>query len=125
MGKSWVLVVEDDPELRAVVAEILEWEGYRVTTASNGRKALQAIEETSTGGATSPALVLLDMWMPVLDGWSVARELKQRAIKVPIVVMTAAEDAPRSAEEVDADGYLAKPFGMDDLLEAIRPHMRC
>ena len=125
MGKSWVLVVEDDPELRAVVAEILEWEGYRVTTASNGRKALQAIEETSTGGATSPALVLLDMWMPVLDGWSVARELKQRAIKVPIVVMTAAEDAPRSAEEVDADGYLAKPFGMDDLLEAIRPYMRC
>ncbi len=95
------------------MAEILDDEGYSITTASNGAEALEAIERTR------PSLVLLDMRMPVLDGWSVARTLQERGINLPIVVMTAAPDARQRAAEIDADGYLAKPFDVPDLLAAV------
>jgi DNA-binding response OmpR family regulator len=59
------------------------------------------------------------MRMPVLDGWGFARELGARGMKVPIVVMTAAQDARRWADEIGADGYVAKPFDLTDLLAAV------
>jgi len=59
------------------------------------------------------------MRMPVLDGWGFARELAARGVKVPIVVMTAAQDARRWAEEIGAEGYVAKPFDLTDLLAAV------
>jgi len=57
--------------------------------------------------------------MPVMDGWAVARALRGQGITVPIIVMTAAESARRWADEVGAEGYLAKPFGLDDLLATV------
>ncbi|MDP9373053.1 MAG: response regulator [Chloroflexota bacterium] len=108
-----ILVVDDDPAILATVVDILELEGYHVITATNGAEALRLIERES------PALVLLDMRMPVLDGWGVARELRGRGIAVPVLVMTAARDARHWASEVGADGYLAKPFDLLDLLDAV------
>jgi len=64
-------------------------------------------------------VILLDMRMPVMDGWAVARALHAQGIKVPIVVMTAAESAKRWADEVGAEGFLAKPFGLDELLAVV------
>ena len=64
-------------------------------------------------------LVILDMRMPVMDGWAVARALRGQGIDVPIIVMTAAESAKRWADEVGAEGYLSKPFGLDELLAAV------
>jgi CheY-like chemotaxis protein len=63
--------------------------------------------------------VLLDMRMPIVDGWTFARELKARGLSIPTIVMTAAQDARRWAEEVEARGYLAKPFQLADLLAAV------
>jgi CheY-like chemotaxis protein len=63
--------------------------------------------------------MLLDMRMPVLDGWGVFRALVERAIRVPVVVMTAAQDARRWADEVGAAAHLAKPFDIDDLFGVV------
>ncbi len=108
-----ILVVDDDQTILKTVADILGLEGYPVTTASNGVEALQVVERTR------PSLVLLDMRMPLLDGWGFARQLRARGLSTPILVMTAAQDAGVWAREIGADGYLAKPFDLTDLLDAV------
>ncbi len=113
MGTGTILVVDDDPSILQTVTEILEFEGYQVETAVNGAEALSVIERMR------PALVLLDMRMPVLDGWSFARALHQRRIELPVLVMTAAQDARGWAKEISAQGYVAKPFDLFDLLTAV------
>ncbi len=113
MGDSPILVVDDDPSILATVSEILEFEGYPVRTATNGAEALQLIEQEP------PSLVLLDMRMPVLDGWGFARRLGERGVRLPIVVMTAAQDARRWAEEIGAAGYVPKPFELPELLDTV------
>ncbi|MCV0402390.1 MAG: response regulator [Chloroflexi bacterium] len=108
-----VLIVDDEPDIRATVSAMLEIEGYRVDEAVNGADALRVLEDHA------PDLILLDMRMPVLDGWGFARELRQRGHRTPIVVMTAARDAARWASEIAAAEFVAKPFGMDDLIRAV------
>jgi DNA-binding response OmpR family regulator len=116
---SLVLVVEDDPDLLSIIEMVLVEEGYRVRTAAEGRAALARIAEEM------PALVLLDMRMPGMDGWEFAREFRARHGRAaPIVVVTAAEDARGRAEEIDADGWLAKPFDLDDVLAIAARHAR-
>ena len=111
-----ILVVDDDQAIRSTVSDILSLEGYPVETASNGEEALEVLEREE------PSLVLLDMRMPVMDGWGFARTVSERGIKVPILVMTAAQSAKAWAEEVNADGYLAKPFELLDLLDSVERH---
>lgn len=113
MRDGAILVVDDDTSILETVTAILELEDYTVTTAINGVEALRAVEEER------PALVLLDMRMPVMDGWGFVRELEQRGIRLPIVVMTAAQDARRWATEIGAAGFLAKPFELPDLLSTV------
>ncbi len=114
-----ILVVDDDPGIRETVLDILTFEGYPVQTATNGEEALEAIETLRARNPKCPCMLLLDMRMPVLDGWGVARELRERQIEVPIVVMTAAQDAQMWAREIGADGCLPKPFELPDLLEVV------
>lgn len=111
--KGTVLVVDDDASILDTVSSILSGEGYEVVSAASGQEALEAVARKQ------PGLILLDMRMPVMDGWAVARALRSQGISVPIVVMTAAESAKRWADEVGAEGYLAKPFGLDELLAAV------
>jgi two-component system chemotaxis response regulator CheY len=108
-----ILVVDDDASIRQTVREILDFEGYAVETAADGLEALQAVERGE------PSLVLLDMRMPELDGWGFARAIRERGIQLPILVMTAAENARSWADEIGADGYVAKPFELDELLAAV------
>jgi len=108
-----ILVVDDDDFIRACVVDILHDEGYDVQEAPHGAAALSLVDETA------PDLILLDMRMPVMDGWAVARALRAQGSTVPIVVMTAAESAQRWADEVGAEGFLAKPFGLDELLSTV------
>src|SRR5687768_12600221 len=108
-----VLVVDDDTSILDTVSSILSGEGYDVVSASTGEEALAAVARTK------PLVILLDMRMPVMDGWAVARALREQGVQVPIVVMTAAESAKRWADEVGAEGYLAKPFGLDQLLDTV------
>ena len=113
-----ILVVDDDVSILETVRTILESEGYRVVTAANGRDALEILERVT------PFLMLLDMRMPVLDGWGVATALRESKHQFPVVVMTAAESAKRWADEIKADGHLAKPFDLEDLLECVARHER-
>jgi CheY-like chemotaxis protein len=108
-----ILVIDDDPSILDVLTEVLNDEGYIVHAASNGAEGLRAL------GQVQPALVLLDMRMPVLDGWGFARTLRDQGIHIPIIVMTAAQDARRWASEVGAAGYVAKPFNLTELLDAV------
>lgn len=108
-----VLIVDDEPDIRATVSAMLEIEGYDVAEAANGADALAVVE------ADPPDVILLDMRMPVLDGWGFAAEMRRRNHAIPIVVMTAARDAARWAAEVAAASFVAKPFGYDDLIAAV------
>ena len=111
-----ILVVDDDVEILAMLRDFLEGEGLTVRTAANGAEALEMIDDVS------PALILLDMRMPVLDGWGFAEQLRERNSSYPIVVMTAAESAQRWADEIGATAYIAKPFDVDELLQLIERH---
>jgi CheY-like chemotaxis protein len=108
-----ILVVDDDPAIRTTIADILGLEGYEVETAANGLEALKSVTDHL------PAVVVLDMRMPIMDGWTFARELQTRGIKLPIIVITAAQNARTWAQEIGADAFLAKPFELTDLLEAV------
>ncbi len=116
VGGKPILVVDDDPGILAMLRDLLESEGLIVRTASNGEEALAALSEMA------PSLILLDMRMPVLDGWGFAERYRAQALAYPIVVMTAAESAKRWAEEIGATGYIAKPFDVNELLQTIERH---
>jgi two-component system chemotaxis response regulator CheY len=109
-----ILVVDDDPTILATVSEVLDMEGFAVMTATNGAEALVAIDQTV------PSLVLLDMRMPVLDGWGFMRAVRERGLILTVVVMTAAADARRWGREIGAEGVLAKPFDIDELVRAVQ-----
>ena len=113
-----ILVVDDDVEIVAMLRDFLEGEGLTVRTAGNGAEALDIIDEVA------PALILLDMRMPVLDGWDFAARLRERRATYPIVVMTAAESARSWADEIGATGYIAKPFDVNELLQLIERHRK-
>lgn len=109
----YILIVDDDPAIRSTLSEVLEEEGYAVETATNGAEALEAVARAT------PAVVLLDMRMPVLDGWGFARALGERRASLPIVVMTAAQEASQWSHEIGATLVLAKPFDLDELLRTV------
>jgi len=108
-----ILVVDDDPTILATVSEVLDMEGFAVMTATNGAEALVAVDQAV------PSLVLLDMRMPVLDGWGFMRAIRARGLNLTVVVMTAAADARRWGREIGAEGVLAKPFDIDELVRAV------
>ena len=109
-----VLVVEDDPGMRQLVEDVLTDEGYRVRTAEDGQAALEQIEREL------PGIILLDMRMPRMNGWEFAKEFRARYGRgAPIVVLTAAADARQRAADIEAEGFLGKPFNLDDLLRLV------
>lgn len=111
-----VLVVDDDPDILEAMVEILEVEGFATRRARNG---LEALEQVSL---KVPQLILLDLMMPVMDGWEFAQRLRQRdgGRQIPIVVLSADRSVGAKSKELGAVGYLAKPFDLSDLLELVR-----
>ncbi len=110
---SSVLAVDDDPSILDLMTDILTGEGYRVLAATNGAEALRVLD------ADRPCVVLLDMRMPTLDGWGFAAGMRDRGLRYPVVVVTAAENARAWAQEIGADAYLSKPFQLRDLLRVV------
>ncbi len=108
-----ILVVDDDEHIRELVQEILTLEGYQVDQAANGAEALARLLTAPPDG------VLLDMRMPVMDGPTLVRELRDREIVVGVAVMTAAVDAAKLASQLEVPHYLAKPFSVDELLATV------
>jgi two-component system, OmpR family, response regulator MprA len=109
-----VLVVDDDDGVRRTLADLLTVEGYTTETAADGYEAL---EKTAW---LHPDIILLDMAMPRLDGWSVVGEVRARGEASRIIVMTIARVASVAAKSIEADGYVPKPIVPDMLLHELR-----
>jgi two-component system, chemotaxis family, chemotaxis protein CheY len=109
-----VLVVDDDPDILDAICDILEGERYRVARARNGLEALDRV------GEELPAVILLDLMMPVMDGLAFATALRKQPLarSVPIVVISA-DGNPQRAAALGAAGFLAKPFDIDALLSRV------
>jgi DNA-binding response OmpR family regulator len=110
-----VLVVDDDPEIRDVVRWLLEDEGWTVETASDGRDALERATRAR------PALIVLDMGLPILSGEEVAMRLREVYVDPPpIIVVSADGRAGEKAARIGAASYLHKPFDVDALARLVR-----
>jgi two-component system, chemotaxis family, chemotaxis protein CheY len=107
-----VMIVDDDQDIRDALSEFLEDEGFKVITADNGRDALDLLR-----GGASPRVILLDLMMPVMDGWSFLKERRKDPSleKIPVVIITAAGDV----ESVDVD-IVPKPIESKRVLELVR-----
>ena len=106
-----VLVVDDESDIRLAVTEVLSYEGYQVMSACDGAEALMKAR------AYHPALVLLDLMMPRMDGWEFRRVQQHdpEVSGIPVVVLSA-----MGPDSLEADGYVGKPFDLDDLVSAVR-----
>ena len=122
MVRSKIVVVEDEPDIRDVIAYNLRREGYDVVAATDGEKGLDEIR------SHLPDLVLLDLMLPGMDGLDVCRELKsnQETSEIPIIMVTAKGDESDVVAGLDlgADDYVAKPFGSRELIARIRAILR-
>lgn len=112
-----VLVVDDDEGVRMVITQALEGEGFTVEPVSNGDAALQSVRRAA------PDLMLLDVNMPGVDGWQVLSDLRAAAgPQTPVVVMTAGFVAQDRALASGAQGFLSKPFELDELIGTVEAH---
>jgi CheY-like chemotaxis protein len=113
-----ILLIEDESDIRTILKDALEWEGYRVYTASNGKEGMEILP-----GMPAPSLILLDLMMPVMNGWEFADALQtDRAYRnVPIVALSAFSDPEK---EIRVEGFIKKPVDLDLLLALVREHCR-
>jgi two-component system response regulator MprA len=111
-----VLVVDDDPPLRRMLARTLAAEGYEVTVAADGGAALAQAERAA------PDVIVLDVAMPALDGLAVCRRLRSKGLPTPILMLTARDAVPDRVAglEAGADDYLVKPFAVQELIARLR-----
>jgi DNA-binding response OmpR family regulator len=117
--KTTILVADDDPQLLRLITRNLQLEGYEVLAASDGQQALDMTE------AHTPDLVLLDVMMPRMDGFTVAERVREFSA-VPIIIVTARGQDQDKIRGLDAgaDDYLTKPFSVDELLARVRAVLR-
>lgn len=110
-----VLVIDDDPRIRQMIHDVLVEEGYAVTTAADGPQAIRRSADQP------PAMVILDMTLPQMDGYEVAAALRAaHGRALPILTITADGGAAAKARRVGAFAYLRKPFDLDHLVAAVR-----
>ena len=111
-----VLVVEDEPYLCDLIADVLEAEGHTTRKASNGLDALELIS------VRKPHLVFLDLMMPVMDGWEFMTELRANPAwrDIPVVIITAVYDMSRADSLNGASAIITKPFDIDQLSDVVR-----
>jgi CheY-like chemotaxis protein len=116
ISEKRILVVEDDAITSDALKMVLELEGYQVDCAANGQEALKHLQQT----VEKPDLILLDLFMPVMDGKQFREEQKSHPAfsHIPVVVLSGAD----RETTMDASGYIVKPFQPDELLKAVRHH---
>jgi CheY-like chemotaxis protein len=112
-----VLLVEDDADIREAIGDVLEEEGYTVAMADTGLSALDRLRRADP----LPDVILLDLMMPVMDGWRFRQEQKQHPAwdSIPVIVLSAAGNTQERAESIGASGHLRKPLDIDELLEML------
>jgi CheY-like chemotaxis protein len=114
-----VLIVEDDPDVREVLEEMLDAGGYRVVTATNGAEGLAAL-----GRLRPPAVILLDLMMPVMSGFAFLEELSRLPDRqgFPVLLISANETVEQAARLPGVVGYVRKPFDLDEVLALLELH---
>ncbi len=113
-----VFVAEDDQAIQEIITIILEGENYKVIVSDHGDKVIDEIVQEK------PSLILLDIWLSGHDGGKIAKRLKsQEATKdIPIIIISANNATEKIAQAVGADGFLLKPFNIDDLVAIVKKH---
>jgi len=112
-----VLIVEDDEDLREMMAQMLTLEGFEAVAVANGREALEYLHD-----AEKPDVILLDLMMPVMDGWEFRRQQQAdpAIAPVPVIVLSALDQA--RASTLEANAFLKKPLDFDRLLSLVRTY---
>ena len=115
-----ILIVDDEPEMVRGLEDNLRFEGYQTLSAADGRRGL------ALALSDAPDLLLLDIMMPGMSGWDVCRELRQKGLDIPVIMLTArGEEVDRVLGlELGADDYVTKPFSLRELLARIRAVLR-
>ncbi|ADO72351.1 response regulator [Stigmatella aurantiaca] len=113
--RGTVLLLEDDADVREAVAGVLEDAGFQVATAANGKEGLNVLAQN-----TSPCVIVLDLWMPVLSGREFLEQLREEPQKsaLPVVLMTASDSTPPPG----VAACLRKPFGVSQLVKVVEKH---
>lgn len=113
MTKKRILIVEDDASIRDVLKLALEFEGYEVAIAKNGKEGLEMLSQTN------PGLILLDLMMPVMNGWEFVEHLKNENLfkKYPVIVVSAYSER---AKAIDCKDFVMKPLELEQLLESVK-----
>jgi len=112
-----ILIVDDDPDIRESVKEVMEVTGYKTVVAENGKDALKKLSKMKAD------LILLDIMMPEMDGWDTCAAIKtnKKTENVPVVFLTAKTDAmSKNMGSLGSDDYIEKPFDMDNLVSRVK-----
>jgi len=116
-----VMIVDDDPDLRADYEEVIREEGYSVVTAANGEEAMARL-----GAGDAPGLIILDLNMPVMDGWTFRSELLRdpQKAQIPVVLLSGHHELGNAMSDLEADGCLRKPVSLNQLLFTVDHYCR-
>lgn len=114
-----ILIIDDDPAILDVIKIILEDKGYRTTVLADSLNIFEFLD------GNPPDLILLDIWMSGIDGVEITRKLKRSAkyAGIPVILISANTKGESIAKEVKANGYIAKPFEIDELLKTVEKHL--
>jgi CheY-like chemotaxis protein len=114
-----ILLIEDEPEIRMALADLLEEAGFEVSLACNGEEALSLLR-----AGQAPCVILLDLMMPVMDGWTFrAEQMKDpRLALIPVVLISGAHHPGEPARQLAAADLLVKPFKAESLIAVVRAH---
>lgn len=118
--RDFILVIDDDEKILALLKRSLSFEGYEVMTARNGAEGLKTMIDGD------PSLIILDVMMPQMDGWEVCRRIRAAGSQSPVLMLTAKDDVADRVKGLDlgADDYLVKPFALEELLARVRALLR-
>jgi CheY-like chemotaxis protein len=117
LARPRVLVVDDSEDIRMTIRDVLEDQGFTVACAANGREALDMLLRDDT----RPALILLDLTMPEMDGWTFRQEQQKvpRLAQIPVVLFSGHHDAARAAQSLNAVALLTKPLRLEGLVTLV------
>ena len=118
LARPSVLVVDDDEDIRMTIRDILSDQGFTVACAANGREALEML----ISGQSKPALILLDLTMPEMDGWTFRQEQQKvpRLAQIPVVLFSGHHDAARAAQSLNAVALMTKPLRLEGLVTLVQ-----
>ncbi len=118
--EATIVVVDDEPSIRDLVSASLHFSGFDVTTATNGTEAIDVIMQTN------PDLIVLDVMLPDIDGFTVTRRIRQQGMEAPILFLTARDDTQDKVMglTVGGDDYVTKPFSLEEVVARIRAILR-